>query len=61
THPIEWVTAIQDLLDDPAARERLCDNGRRRLAADYSREVVRDQLLGVVRGLEVAAGASSAA
>jgi glycosyltransferase involved in cell wall biosynthesis len=54
THPIEWVTAIQDLLDDPAARERLSENGRRRLAADYSREVVRDQLLGVIGELGLA-------
>lgn len=51
THPIEWVTAILELLGDPAARERLGENGRRRLTADYSREVVRDQLLGVIRGL----------
>ena len=51
THPIEWVTAILELLADPAARERLSANGRRRLAADYSREVVREQLLGVIRDL----------
>jgi polysaccharide biosynthesis protein PslH len=61
-HPIEWVTAVLELLDDPEARERLCDNGRRRLAADYSREVVRDQLLEVVRNLGLTtAGATSAA
>jgi polysaccharide biosynthesis protein PslH len=51
THPIEWVTAILELLGDSAARERLSANGRRRLAADYSREVVRGQLLGVIRDL----------
>jgi glycosyltransferase involved in cell wall biosynthesis len=51
THPIEWVGAIAELLDDPAARQRLAESGRRRLAADYSREVVRDQLLGAVRSL----------
>ena len=54
THPIEWVTAILELLDDSAVRERLIENGRRRLASDYSREVVRDQLLGVVRNLGLA-------
>lgn len=59
THPIEWVTAIQDLLDDPAARERLSENGRRRLAADYSREVVRDQLLGVIGELGLARSGSA--
>jgi glycosyltransferase involved in cell wall biosynthesis len=53
THPIEWVSAILELLDDPAARHRLAESGRKRLAADYSRDVVRDQLLGVVRGLGV--------
>ena len=52
THPIEWVTAILELLGDSAARQRLSENGRRRLAADYSREIVREQLLGVIRGLE---------
>lgn len=51
TPPIEWVTAIQELLDDPAARRRYAENGRRRLARDYSRETVRDQLLGVIEGL----------
>ena len=58
THPIEWVTAIQELLDDPAARRRYIENARRRLARDYSRETVRDQLLGVIDGLglEPAAG-----
>ena len=54
THPIEWVTAILELLGDSAARERLSANGRRRLAADYSREVVRGQLLGVIRDLGLA-------
>ena len=53
THPIEWVRAILELLDDPEARERLSENGRRRLAADYSREIVRDQLLEVIRELGV--------
>lgn len=53
-HPIEWVTAILELLGDPAARERLSANGRRRLAADYSRDVVRGQLLGVIRDLGLA-------
>jgi glycosyltransferase involved in cell wall biosynthesis len=55
THPIEWVSAIQELLDDPAARHRLAESGRKRLAADYSRDVVRDQLLGAVRSLGVSA------
>jgi polysaccharide biosynthesis protein PslH len=58
THPIEWVTAIQELLDDPAAYARLSENGRRRLAADYSREVVREQLLGVIGNLGLAPAAS---
>jgi glycosyltransferase involved in cell wall biosynthesis len=53
THPIEWVGAVQELLDDPAASARLAESGRRRLAADYSREVVRDQLLAAVRGLGI--------
>jgi glycosyltransferase involved in cell wall biosynthesis len=48
THPIEWVHAIEELLEDPIARQRLAENGRRRLAADYSRETVRGQLLGVI-------------
>jgi glycosyltransferase involved in cell wall biosynthesis len=51
THPIEWVSAIRELLDEPAARQSLAESGRRRLAADYSREVVRDQLLDAVRAL----------
>lgn len=61
THPIEWVTAILELLGDPAARERLAENGRRRLAADYSREIARDQLLGVVRSLGLAPAHTGAA
>jgi polysaccharide biosynthesis protein PslH len=48
-HPIEWVSAITELLDSPAERKRLADNARRRLAADYSRDEVRRQLLDVVR------------
>ncbi|HEX5715475.1 MAG TPA: glycosyltransferase family 4 protein [Thermoanaerobaculia bacterium] len=55
THPIEWVHAIEELLEDPIARQRLAENGRRRLAADYSRETVREQLLGVIEGLAPAA------
>lgn len=51
THPIEWVHAIEELLEDPIARQRLAESGRRRLAADYSRETVREQLLGVIEGL----------
>jgi glycosyltransferase involved in cell wall biosynthesis len=50
-HPIEWVSAILELLDDPAQRQQLADSGRKRLAADYAREVVRDQLLEVVDSL----------
>ncbi len=48
-HPIEWVSAILELLESPAERQRLADNARRRLAADYSRAAVRRQLLEVVR------------
>lgn len=51
THPIEWVTAVLELLNDPGARQRLAESGRRRLAADYSREVVRAQLLDVIGSL----------
>ncbi len=47
-HPAEWASAIRELLDDPRARARLAENGRRRLASDYSAEVVRDQLLSAV-------------
>jgi len=54
-HPIEWVAAICELLDDPAARQRLVDSGRWRLATDYSRETVRRQLLDVVDGLNIGA------
>jgi glycosyltransferase involved in cell wall biosynthesis len=50
-HPAEWASAIRDLLDDPAARARLAENGRRRLASDYSAEVVRGQLLGAMEAL----------
>ncbi|HSG38480.1 MAG TPA: hypothetical protein VLE27_02485, partial [Thermoanaerobaculia bacterium] len=51
-HPVEWVTAILGLLDNPESREWLVANGRRRLAADYSRETVRQQLLEVIRRVE---------
>jgi glycosyltransferase involved in cell wall biosynthesis len=47
-HPVEWVTAVTELLDNPASRQWLIDNGRRRLAADYSRETVRKQLLDII-------------
>jgi len=45
------LSAIQELLDSPGERQRLADNGRRRLAADYSRETVYAQLRGVVDDL----------
>jgi len=48
-HPGEWVTAVADLLNDPAARHRLIESGRHRLATDYSRDTVRRQLLEVIR------------
>jgi len=51
-HPAEWVAAVTDLLDNPSARRWLIENGRRRLAADYSRETVRRQLLEVIRAVE---------
>jgi glycosyltransferase involved in cell wall biosynthesis len=48
-HPVEWVTAVNDLLNNPSARRWLVENGRRRLGADYSRETVRQQILDVIR------------
>lgn len=60
THPIEWVHAVQELLDDPVARQRLAESGRRRLASDYSREAVRRQLLQVVDSIRTPAPASEA-
>ena len=47
--PDEWIAALTDLLDDASARRRLIENGRRPLAADYSRETVRRQWLEVIR------------
>lgn len=47
--PSEWIAAVTELLDDASARRRLIENGRRRLAADYSRETVRRQWLEVMR------------
>jgi len=55
-HPVEWASAIRELLDAPAARERLAENGRRRLAADYAPDVVRGQILAVVNALGLRAG-----
>jgi len=62
-HPIEWVSAITELLASPAERKRLADNARRRLAVDYSRDEVRRQFLDVVRrvALEPAPAAHLAA
>ncbi|HEX3551921.1 MAG TPA: glycosyltransferase family 4 protein [Thermoanaerobaculia bacterium] len=54
-HPVEWVTAVTDLLNNPSTRRWLVDSGRRRLLTDYSREVVRQQVLEVIRGLAPAA------
>ena len=51
THPIEWIHAIEELLNDPVARQRLAESGRRRLESDYSREAVRQQILTVVESL----------
>jgi glycosyltransferase involved in cell wall biosynthesis len=56
-HPVEWVTAVTDLLGNPSARRWLVENGRRRLAADYSRETVRRQMLEVIREIEPAKAA----
>lgn len=53
-HPVEWVAAVTDLLDNPSARRWLVENGRRRLAADYSRETVRQQTLDVIRSVHPA-------
>jgi polysaccharide biosynthesis protein PslH len=53
THPVEWTTAICDLLADPEARQRLAENGKRRLETDYSREAVRRQLQEVLAGLDL--------
>lgn len=53
-HPVEWVSAVTDLLDNPSARRWLVENGRRRLAADYSRETVRQQTLDVIRSVRPA-------
>lgn len=61
THPIEWVHAIEELLADPVARQRLAENGRRRLVSDYSRETVREQLLGVIDKLAPAAAPDTVA
>jgi len=52
--PGDWVAAVTDLLDHPEARRRLVEGGRRRLAADYSRDEVRRQLLDVIQALEPA-------
>jgi polysaccharide biosynthesis protein PslH len=60
-HPIEWVSAIVHLLDNPSARQWLVENGRRRLASDYSRETVRRQLLDVIASLDLAKAAPEAA
>jgi glycosyltransferase involved in cell wall biosynthesis len=54
-HPIEWVQTILELIESPEARQWLIDNGRRRLAADYSREVVCRQVLDTVAGLPLPA------
>ncbi|HEY0513868.1 MAG TPA: glycosyltransferase family 4 protein [Thermoanaerobaculia bacterium] len=53
-HPVEWVTAVTDLLGNPSARRWLIENGRRRLASDYSREAVRRQLLDTIRAIALA-------
>lgn len=57
THPIEWVHAIEELLNDPIARQRLAESGRRRLESDYSRETVCKQILAVVESLAPAVAA----
>jgi glycosyltransferase involved in cell wall biosynthesis len=49
--PGDWVAAVTDLLDHPETRRRLVEGGRRRLAADYTRDEVRRQLQEVIRGL----------
>jgi hypothetical protein len=48
---------LADLLDNPSARQWLIENGRRRLATDYSREAVRQQLLDVIRSVQPAKSA----
>jgi glycosyltransferase involved in cell wall biosynthesis len=59
-HPIEWVQAIQELIDNPNARQWLIDNGRKRLANDYSRQEVARQLLETIRSLPLPARGGSA-
>src|SRR5215203_299455 len=59
-HPVECVAAVTDLLDNASARQWLVENGRRRLAADYSRETVRKQLLDVFGGVDLAKSVAAA-
>jgi hypothetical protein len=51
--PAEWVETLLDLLDHPAERRRLAGNARRRLAADYSRAVVREQWMAALSAVWV--------
>lgn len=46
--PEEWVATLRRLLDDPDARERLAQGGRRSLLAHYGDAVVKGQLLDAV-------------
>jgi glycosyltransferase involved in cell wall biosynthesis len=46
--PRQWVDALCGLLQDASAQRRLAASGRRRLAADYSRQRVKGQLLAAV-------------
>jgi len=46
--PSQWVETVCALLQDAVAQRRLAAQGRRRLAADYSRQRVKQQLLAAI-------------
>ncbi len=46
--PSQWVETVCALLEDAVAQRRLAAQGRRRLAADYSRQRVKQQQLAAV-------------
>ena len=45
----EWVTALTNLIDDPQLRQKLGQNARNTVLVRFSKQVVKDQYLKVLK------------
>ena len=46
--PDEWLEALETLARDPALRRSFGEDARRKAVANYSRQAIKDQYLGIL-------------